>query len=145
MENISSSFDMMVNTFTDADELMNFAVTWGIQDWPAVRLRYFQLKIPQYGDQFITEQLNDILHTLPSTDQRYEIDACVLVFLIGDEIEESTRLYLEDVSGTLSIFSQAVVMTHNQAPLIDLIRRLPRVLNTPSEKRPKGPTRNMRR
>jgi hypothetical protein len=31
MENIAATFEIMVNSFTDADELMNFAATWGIQ------------------------------------------------------------------------------------------------------------------
>ena len=96
MENISASFDMIVNTFIDADELMNFAAKWGIQDWPTVRFRLFQLRNPQYGDQFVTEKLNDILHTLPSIDQQNEIDACEQALLIDDEIEESTCLCLED-------------------------------------------------
>ena len=43
---------MMVNNFTDADELMNFAAIWGIQDSPAVR----------FG--LVTEQLHNILHIL---------------------------------------------------------------------------------
>jgi hypothetical protein len=32
MENIAATFEIMVNSFTDADELMNFAATCGIQD-----------------------------------------------------------------------------------------------------------------
>ena len=85
----------MVNTFTDADELMNFAATCGIQDWAEVRFRLFQLRNPLYGDQFVTEQLYNIyniLHTLPSRDQHNEIDACVQILLMDDDIEESTRL-----------------------------------------------------
>ena len=91
-----ASFDTMVNTFTDADELTNFAETWGIQDLSAVRFRLFQIRNPQYGDQFVTERLNNILHTLPSTYQQNEINACVQTLLMDDEIEESTRLSLED-------------------------------------------------
>ena len=95
-KHLSASFDTMVNIFIDADELMNFAATWGFQNWPAVRFRLFQPRNPQYGDQFVTEQLNDILHNLPSIDQQNEIDACEQPLLIDDEIEESTHLCLED-------------------------------------------------
>ena len=35
-----------VNSFTEADELMDFAVIWGIQDSPAVQLRLFRPKNP---------------------------------------------------------------------------------------------------
>ena len=33
----------MVNSFTNADELMNFAATWGLQDSLAVRYKLFQI------------------------------------------------------------------------------------------------------
>lgn len=51
MENFSVTFEMMVNSFTDADELMNFAARWGIQDSPGVRFRLFQLRNPHYGNE----------------------------------------------------------------------------------------------
>jgi hypothetical protein len=64
MENIAATFEMMVNSFTDADELMNFAATWGIQDSPGVRFRLFQLRNPHYDADFVEEELNNILHSL---------------------------------------------------------------------------------
>jgi hypothetical protein len=34
-------FEMTADTFTDADELMNFAATWGIQDSPGCNFDFF--------------------------------------------------------------------------------------------------------
>ncbi len=64
MENISATFDAMVNSFNDADDLMNFAATWGIQESPAVRFRLFQLRNVEYGDEFVNEELDGILKNL---------------------------------------------------------------------------------
>ena len=46
----------MVNSFTNADELMNFAATWGLQDSLAVRYKLFQMN-SQYDETFVNEQL----------------------------------------------------------------------------------------
>ena len=54
----------MVKSFSDADELLNVAMTWGLQDSPAVRLRLFQQRNPQYGDEFVIDELDALLHTL---------------------------------------------------------------------------------
>jgi hypothetical protein len=63
MENIAATLEMMVNTFTDAEELMNFAATWGITDSPGVRFQLFQFRNPQYGDNFVNEELESILES----------------------------------------------------------------------------------
>ena len=58
MENISAAvFETMVNSFTDADELLKFAMTWGLLESPAVRLRLFQLRNAEYSGAFVNEQL----------------------------------------------------------------------------------------
>ena len=45
MENISVTvFEPMVNSFTDADELMNFAMAWGLLESPRCGYDYFSLE-----------------------------------------------------------------------------------------------------
>jgi hypothetical protein len=91
-------FEMIADTFTDADELMNFAATWGIQDSPGVRFRLFQLRIPQYGSDFIYEQLDNILQNFEEpTDQNtndndyvteQEIEQCAKTLLFDEEMNQ---------------------------------------------------------
>ena len=83
MENISAAvFETMVNSFTDADELMNFPMTWGLLESPAVRLRLFQLRNPEYSGAFVNEQLDNILRSLggPAT-QNVGVVELALVFV----------------------------------------------------------------
>ena len=63
MANISEAvMEKMVNYFTDADHIVDFAATWGSQDSVVVRIRLFQLHT-QYDATFVTEQLDVILPT----------------------------------------------------------------------------------
>ena len=54
--------ETMVNSFTNTDELMDFAVTWGLQDSLAVRYKLFQMNT-QYDETFVNEQLESLLQT----------------------------------------------------------------------------------
>ena len=72
----------MVNSFTDADQLMDFAATWGIQDSPVVRLRLYQLR-------------NDE-QSLPSVDQSIQQNVDLESVRKQDEEEESIKALLFD-------------------------------------------------
>ena len=72
----------MVNSFTDADQLMDFAATWGIQDSPAVRLRLYQLR-------------NDE-QSLPSVDQSIQQNVEFESVRTQEEVEESIKALLFD-------------------------------------------------
>ena len=72
----------MVNSFTDADQLMDFAATWGIQDSPVVRLRLYQLR-------------NDE-QSLPSVDQLIQQNVDLESVRTQDEVEESIKALLFD-------------------------------------------------
>ncbi|XP_060564754.1 uncharacterized protein LOC132723964 [Ruditapes philippinarum] len=100
MENIAATFEMMVNSFTDAEELMNFAATWGIQDSPGVRFRLFQLRNPQYGDDFVNEQMERLLDSLNDTMQNREdtenFDLALEYVREQEEIEGAVRALLFD-------------------------------------------------
>ena len=115
MDNVAATFEMMVNTFTDADELMNFAATWGIQDSPVVRFQLFQLRNPQYNEEFVNEQLDNILenfggavesqHDVRMDDielaleyvrEREEIEGALKALLFDDEMNAITTTCLED-------------------------------------------------
>ena len=72
----------MVNSFTDADQLMDFAATWGIQDSPVVRLRLYQLR-------------NDE-QRLPSVDRSIQQNVDLESVRTQDEVEESIKALLFD-------------------------------------------------
>ena len=72
----------MVNSFTDADQLMDFAATWGIQDSPAARLRLYQLR-------------NDE-QSLPSVDQSIQQNVDLESVRTQEEVEESIKALLFD-------------------------------------------------
>ena len=72
----------MVNSFTDADQLMDFAATWWIQDSPAVRLRLYQLR-------------NDE-QSLPSVDQSIQQNVDLESVRTQEEVEESIKALLFD-------------------------------------------------
>ncbi len=59
-----ATVELMVNSFTDEEDLMNFAATWGIQDSPVVRFRLFQLRNQEYDDEFVNGALDNILHDI---------------------------------------------------------------------------------
>ncbi len=93
MENISATFDAMVNSFTDADDLMNFAATWGIQDSPAVRFRLFQLRNVEYGDEFVNDELDGILKNLvgPLNATDEDLEMALEYVNEQDEVEGSIK------------------------------------------------------
>ena len=72
----------MVNSFTDADQLMDFAATWGIQDSLAVRFRLYQLR-------------NDE-QSLPSVDQSIQQSVDLESVRTQEEVEESIKALLFD-------------------------------------------------
>ncbi len=117
MDNIAATFELMVNSFTDADELMNFAATWGIQDSPVARFRLFQLRNQEYGDEFANEELDGILQrlggSLCNTDtidsreedlelaleyvkEQEEMEGSSLALLFDEEMEETAQICIED-------------------------------------------------
>ena len=99
MENISAVvFETMANSLTDADELMNFAMTCGLLESPAVRLGLFQLRIPEYSGAFVNEQLGNILQSLGGpTEQKTDDFELALEFVREQkEMEESINAFLFD-------------------------------------------------
>ena len=72
----------MVNSFTDADQLMDFAATWGIQDSLAVRFRLYRLR-------------NDE-QSLPSVDQSIQQSVDLESVRTQEEVEESIKALLFD-------------------------------------------------
>ena len=77
----------MVNSFTDADQLMDFAATWGIQDSPALRLRLYQLR-------------NDE-QSLPRVDGSIQQNVDLESVRTQDEVEESVKALLFEEIDTL--------------------------------------------
>ena len=112
MANISSAvIETMVNSFTDADELLNFAMTWGLLESPTVRLRLFQLRNPEYSVAFVNEELDNLLHPLggPTTQnvgdfelvlefvrEQDEVEESIKAIFIDDEMEALGQTYVED-------------------------------------------------
>lgn len=98
MENITAVFETMLNSFTDADQLMDFAATWGIQDSPALRLRLFQLRNTVYEDAFVDQQLNTILQTFVGTTEQGVDDFELALQYVRkeDEVEELIKALLFD-------------------------------------------------
>ena len=99
MENISSAvFETMVNFFTDADELLNFTMTWGLLESPTVRLRLFQLRNPEYSGAFVNEELDNILQSLggPTTQNVGDFELALEFVREQDEVEESFKAILFD-------------------------------------------------
>ena len=99
-------FETLVNYFTDADQLMNFAATWEIQDTPAVLLRLYRLRNPDHDDTLINEQ---ILQSCDRTRQQCantmdleyvrrekEIEESVKALMFDDEMDDIARACIED-------------------------------------------------
>ena len=85
--------ETMVNSFTNADKLMDFAATWGLQDSLAVRYKLFQMNT-QYDDTFVNEQLESLLQTFGGeTDQsanvrmEEEVRGSIKALLFDEEME----------------------------------------------------------
>ncbi len=105
----SATVELMVNSFNDEEELMNFAATLGVQDSPAVRQRLLQIRIAH--DTFVNEELDTILQNFggPTTTtdidlelameyvaEQDEIDGAVRALLYDDDNEETARICVED-------------------------------------------------
>ena len=99
-------FETIVNCFTDADRLMDFAATWELQDSPAVLLRLYRLRNPDHDDTLINEQ---ILKTCDRTRQQSannmdleyvrrekEIEESVKALMFDDEMDDIARACIED-------------------------------------------------
>ena len=81
--------ETMVNSSTNADELMDFAATWGLQDSLAVRYKLVQMNT-QYDDTFVNEQLESLLQTFGGeTDQSANVR-------MEEEVRESIKALLFD-------------------------------------------------
>ena len=94
--------ETMVNFFTNADELMNFAATWGLQDSLAVRYKLFQMNT-QYDETFVNEQLESLLQTFgDETDLRVnvrmeeEVLESIKALLFDEEMEDLRQTCLDD-------------------------------------------------
>ena len=105
------ALETMVHSYTDAEELMNFSATMGIQDSPIVRFRLFQLRNPEYSDHYINEQIDSLFYNLggpvaitndssdldlESVRIEKEIQGAIKALLFDDEMEETARVCVED-------------------------------------------------
>ena len=96
MANISEVLmEQMVNSFTDANQLVNFAATCGLQDLVVVGFRLFQLNT-QNDDTFVTEQLDALLQTFGGeTEQSFNMK-------MEEEVKESKKhCYLTNKNGSI--------------------------------------------
>ena len=140
MENISAAvFETMVNSFTDADDLLGFAMTLGLLESPAVRLRLFQLRNPEYSSAFVNEQLDNILQSLTQNvgdfelalefvRQQDEMEESIKATLFDDEMEALGQTCVEDGEWRPTGQIRAE-MSRSRVRLIDPTLRLPRELD----------------
>ena len=92
----------MVISFTNVDELMNFAATWGLKDSLAVRYNLFQMNT-QFDETFVNEQLESSLQTFGGeTDQRVnvkmeeEVLESIKALLFDEEMEDLRQTCFDD-------------------------------------------------
>ena len=87
-----------MNSFTDVDELMNFLITRGLLDSPAMRLRLFQLRNPEYSVAFVNEKLDNMLESLgwPTEQNKDDFELALEFAREQEEIEESIKVLLFD-------------------------------------------------
>ena len=91
--------ETIVNSFTNADELMDFAATWGIQDFSAVRWRLLQLR--NNDETFVNDQLDDLLPMLGgATEQsvhvRNEVEESIKALQFDEEMEALGQACVDD-------------------------------------------------
>ena len=96
----------MVNSFTDADQLMDFAATWGIQDSPAVRLRLYQLR-----------NTND-WQSLPTVDRSIQQNVALESVRTQEEVEESIKALLFDEE--MDTLGQSCIDDGEREPMIQV-------------------------
>ena len=121
MEIISSAvIETMVNSFTDADELLTFAMTWGLLESPTVRLRLFQLRNPEYSGAFVNEELDNILQSLggPTTQNVGDFELVLEFVREQDEVEESIKaIFFDD---EMEALGQTYVEDDEWSPTVQL-------------------------
>ena len=109
-------FETLVNYFTDADQLMDFAATWEIQDSPAVLLRLYRLRNPDHDETLITEQ---ILQTCDRTTRQQSANNMDLEYVRSEkEIEESFKALMFD--DEMDEIATACIEDGNWNPLIQV-------------------------
>ena len=95
MDTYTGALESIINSFTDVDELNAFAVFWNLQETPVVRLRLFQLRNPQNDNDFIMEQLDNVMRTFDQAQDDSNLELA-LEFVKEqeekDEIEKATRV-----------------------------------------------------
>ena len=102
MDIIAETFELMVHSYTDADELMNFATTWGLQESLVVRFRLFQLQHTQYTNKYVLEQLSILLDNLggpleiPVSLSEEDMEFAEDYVAMQEDIEEAVRALLFD-------------------------------------------------
>ena len=102
MDAVAEIMDVMINSYTDPDELMDFATTMGIQDSVSVRLRLFQLRQQEYDNEFIEEQMDMVLQTLggriqtPVTFNEEDMGISLEYVQIQEEIDGAVKALLFD-------------------------------------------------
>ena len=115
MNTFEATLEMMVNSFTDANELMYFAATMGIQDSPIVRFRLFQLQNLEYDSDFfertnrnVLEHLggpinitsetitDDLEMALEYVKREEEIEESIKALLFDEEMDHIARICIED-------------------------------------------------
>jgi len=109
------TFELMVNSYDDADALMHFAATYGIQDSLCVRLRLFQLQNHEYDNDTVNEQLDGLLDLLGGpletpvsvneedlelalnyVAEQEDIDGALTAILFDDDMEALAEACIQD-------------------------------------------------
>ncbi len=73
MDRYTAAIEDVLDSYIEANELANFAATWGLQECPAVLFRLFRLQNPEYDCEFVDGQLDTILamtHRLLTTARK---------------------------------------------------------------------------
>ena len=95
------TLEMMVNAFTEAEDLMAFAVAWDIQESPVVRSRLYQLRNRENDNQMVntelTVEMEDNLElALEYVREQEEIEGAVKALLFDDEMEALAKTCVDD-------------------------------------------------
>ena len=95
------ALEMMVNAFTEAEDLMAFVATWDIQELLVVRFRLYQLRNRENENQVVntevTDQMEDNLQlALEYVREQEEIDGAVKALLFDEEMEALAQTFADD-------------------------------------------------
>ena len=98
---MENTLEMMVNAFTEAEDLMAFAATWGIQESPVVRFQLYQLRNRGNENQVVntevTDQTEDNLElALEYVKEQEKIDGAVKALLFDEEMEALVQTCADD-------------------------------------------------